>query len=76
MHGENNIKFIKTSLYAGVHNPERQVAMATKFHTVAPNICGSSVRNLLHVTLLAPRSLRWLLHFFKKFCSPLFICVK
>jgi hypothetical protein len=40
-----------------------QVAEATKFCTVAPNICGSSARNLLHVTLLTPRILRWLLEF-------------
>jgi hypothetical protein len=38
---------------------------ATKFVTVAPNICGPSVWNLLHVTLLAPRILKWLLHFWK-----------
>jgi hypothetical protein len=34
---------------------------ATKFATVTPNICGSSMRNLFHVTLLGPRILTWLL---------------
>jgi len=35
-------------------------------HQVAvPNICGSSVWNLVLVNLLAPRSLRWLLVFWK-----------
>jgi hypothetical protein len=39
--------------------------MATKFCAVAPNICGSSVWNLLYVTLLSPKILRWLLDFWK-----------
>jgi hypothetical protein len=34
------------------------VAWATNFCTVAPNICGSSGWNLLHIILLAPRILR------------------
>jgi len=37
----------------GCTNPWCQVAVATKFCTVAPNICGPSVRNLLYVTLQA-----------------------
>jgi len=36
-----------------------------KFCVVAPNICGSLVWNLLHVTLLEPKILRWLLDFWK-----------
>jgi hypothetical protein len=40
-----------------------QVARVTKFYTVAPNICGSSVWNLLLVTRLVPRILRRLLDF-------------
>jgi hypothetical protein len=32
---------------------------------VASNICGSSVRNIFHVTLLVPRILKWLLDFWK-----------
>jgi hypothetical protein len=39
-------------------NPGPQLAQATKFCTMAPNICGSSIWNLLHVTLLASRILR------------------
>ena len=50
-------------------NPGRKVAVASKFCTVAPVICGSSIRNLLHVTLVAPRILRWLLDFWKVFAS-------
>jgi hypothetical protein len=38
--------------------------VATKFCTVAPDICGSLARNLL-VTLTVPRILRWPLHFCK-----------
>lgn len=41
----------------GVTNPGRQVVWVTEFRTVAPNICGFSVWNLPHVTLLAPRIL-------------------
>jgi len=42
-----------------------QVAVATKLCTVVPNICGPSVWNFLHVTLLASRILRQVLHFWK-----------
>jgi hypothetical protein len=34
-----------------------------KFYTLAPRICVSSVRNSLHVFLMAPRILRWVLDF-------------
>jgi hypothetical protein len=51
-------------------NTDSQVARTTKFCTVAPNICGSSVWNFLHVTILVPRILRWLLNFFGNLCSP------
>jgi len=47
-----------------------QVTVATGFCTMAPNISGFSVGNLLHVTLLAPRILRWLLDFWK-ICAPM-----
>jgi len=33
--------------------------------TVAPNMCGYSAWNMLRVTILAPRILRWLLDFLK-----------
>jgi hypothetical protein len=39
--------------------------MATKFCIVAPNIYGSSVWNLLHITRLERRHLSWLLHILK-----------
>jgi hypothetical protein len=42
----------------------------TKFCTVVPHICGSSVWNLLRVTLQAPRILRRLPDFWK-ICTPL-----
>jgi len=45
-------------LIQGCTNPRHQFAMVTKFCTVAPNICGSLVWNLLHVTHLAPQNLR------------------
>jgi hypothetical protein len=37
--------------------------------SVARIICGSSVWNLLHVTLLAPRNLRWFLNFWRIYAS-------
>ena len=44
-----------------------QVTVVTKFCMVVPDVCGSSVWNLLHVILLAPGNLRWLLDFWKIF---------
>jgi hypothetical protein len=41
--------------------PRRQVALA-------PGVCGSSVWDLLHVTLLVPDILRWLREF-RKMCA-------
>lgn len=41
-------------------NPSRQDAMTTENFTAAYNIYDSTVWNSLHVTLLAPRILRWL----------------
>ena len=49
----------------GFLNPGPQVAWVTKYCMVAPYICGSSVWNLLYVTLLMHRILRWL-PFFRK----------
>jgi hypothetical protein len=50
-------------------NSGHQVAVTTKYFKVAPSICVSSVWNLLHVTLLAARILRWLIDF-GIFCTP------
>jgi hypothetical protein len=46
-------------------NPGLQVALDTKFCTVTPNIPFSSVSNLMHVTLLPPLILEWLVSFWK-----------
>jgi hypothetical protein len=46
-------------------NPGREIAVAAKFCSVALNICVSSVLTVLHVTLLAPRILKWILDFWK-----------
>jgi len=43
----------------------RQVASATLFCTLIPTVCGLSVRNLFHVTLLTRRILKWSLDFWK-----------
>jgi hypothetical protein len=52
-------KFI--GLKQGCTNPGRLAAVATKLCTVAPNVCGSSVWELFHVSCLVPRILKWLL---------------
>jgi hypothetical protein len=57
-------------LKQGCTNPGLQVAMVTKFCTVVPNICGSSVWDLLHATLLVPRILRWLIDCWR-ICAPI-----
>lgn len=49
----------------GCTNPRHHVAVETKFCTVVPNMCGSSVWSLLHVTLLMPGILRLFLDFWK-----------
>jgi hypothetical protein len=52
-------------------NPGCQDALTTEFGKGAPKICGSTSRNLLHVTLLSPRILRWFLDL-GKFVHPSF----
>jgi hypothetical protein len=42
-----------------------QVAVVSTFRTVVPDIGGSSICNLLRVTIVAPRILRLLLDFWK-----------
>lgn len=43
----------------GCTNRGQQVAVATDFCTMAPNVCESSLRKFLHVTLLASTILRY-----------------
>ena len=59
-----------TVLHARCTNAGCQVIWATEFWMLIPNICGSSVWNLLHITLLVPRILSWLLHLWR-ICGPL-----
>ena len=47
-----------------------QGTVASKFSTVATNISGSWVWNLLHVTVLVSRILKYLLEFFVEFVYP------
>ena len=49
-------------------NPRYQVDASNKFCTLAPNIWASSVRNLLHVDLLAPKIFKWPRNF-QKICK-------
>lgn len=46
-------------------NAGPRVAVSNKFCTVAANICGSFIRNLLHIAPLARSVLRWLIYFWK-----------
>jgi hypothetical protein len=41
-------------------DPGCQHVLATKFGKATPEMFGCTAQNLLHVTLLAPRILRWL----------------
>jgi hypothetical protein len=47
------------SVVQGCTNPRCQVTQVTKFYMVVPNICGYSVWNFHHVTLLVPRILKF-----------------
>ena len=53
----------------GCSNPRNQVTWATKFHMVAPNICGSLVWYIFYIILVANWILRWL-QIFGKFVNP------
>jgi len=53
-----------------VHERRAQVDRANVDGTVTRNIWGSSVRNLFHVIVLAPRFFKWLL-IFRKILAPL-----
>jgi hypothetical protein len=53
----------------GTTNPRHQVTWATKLCMEAHNICGSPILNLLHVILLVPKILWWILDFWT-ICRP------
>lgn len=57
------LKSLYSSPQQGCTNSGCHITLVIKFCTMVPNICGSSMRNLLHVTILAPKILRWLLDF-------------
>ena len=69
-----NLDIPDTLLHQQCTNPRLQVIAATKFSTVWPNMVESTVWNLLNVTILAPRILRWFLDFLK-LCAPLLFSV-
>jgi len=48
--------------------------MATTVCRFGTNICGSSAWNLLHVAILVPKSLSWLLDFFESLYTPASNC--
>jgi len=59
--------FVQPLQRQGCTNPRRQVSRATKFCSETLNICGPSVWDLLHDTILAPKILRRILNFWKIF---------
>jgi len=48
----------------------RRVTRATKFCTVAPNVCGPSVWKLHSINCLTPKNFDVAPRFFKKLCTP------
>jgi hypothetical protein len=54
----------------GCTNPGCQVGRATNFFDTGYDICGSSVRNLLHAIFIAPRPLRRLSDILEHLCTP------
>jgi hypothetical protein len=59
-----------STLGQGCTSTRCQVAMATKFCTVAPNVCGCSEWNVLHVIHLVPRIFRVGPGFLENLCTP------
>jgi hypothetical protein len=68
-----NIYYGKHSIIQRAHKSRAPGRLHDSIVYVGANtcICGSSVRNLHHITLLAPLFLRWLLDFWK-ICEPFF----
>ena len=66
------LKKKKKDLEEGCTNPGCQISQATKFCTVAPNICQSSAQRLFHVTFPVPRILRWSPGFWKTSATLLY----
>jgi hypothetical protein len=58
-------------LLQGCTNSGRQFALASKFFTASPNICGPTVCKLLRAALREPRILMWPITFWKC-CAPLY----
>jgi hypothetical protein len=58
MCGSQLLCFVKSE--AGVYKSQ-----VTKFCVVVPNTFGFTVWNMIHITYLVPRILRWRLHFIK-----------
>lgn len=54
---------LQVCMFQECTNSRHQVAMVTRFYKVAPNDSPSSVLDLLHVTILMPRIVRWLLDY-------------
>ena len=66
--GNSQILVSMCYVQQGCTNPGSRVTLTNKFYTVAPDIYGSSVWNLLRVTVLAPIILMWLLNI-RKTCT-------
>jgi hypothetical protein len=64
------VAYLEDISYKGAQIPKHKVAMVTKFCTVAPNICGTLVWNLLHVTCLVPRTFEVAPTLLENLCTP------
>lgn len=72
MQGCRNLQTLFGNMWEKCTTSWHQVAQVTKFWAVAPNIFGPAMWNLLHVTLLKPGILRWLLNIWKICASILY----
>jgi hypothetical protein len=60
---------VATHYKKGCKNPRLSVGLATKFLIVAPDVCGSLVWTLLHVTVFASIFFRYLVGFQNNLCT-------
>lgn len=63
-----NLKYI---LYQGYTKLERQISRTITFCTVAPNICESSVMEVVEFDPISAKNFEFLSRYFLKFCAPL-----
>ena len=68
-YGRRRLNAVSLFLVQGCTNSGLEVAVASAFYTVVPNVCVYSVWNLLRITFLVPR-IFMTPNFFGKFVHP------